>query len=458
MDLADREAMKQRAGGLIDGLESAGVTGVITTFVDNSGIVRMKSTPVQQLPHAAAWGLGFPFVFDRARFDDVIIPSGAGDEPIGDVRLMPDIDRLVPLAAQPGWAWAPADRYRQDSTPHPQDSRLLLQRVVRGLLELGISVRCAFEIEWVLSPAASDEFAIGVSGPAYGLSRFMAASDYCRDLLAALRAQGVTVEQLHPEYAASQFEISVAAESPVGAADTTVLVRSTIRAVGLAHGYRTSFSPKVDVSGVGNGGHCHLSIWRGGVNLMSGGDGPAGLTADGEAFTAGVLAHVDALVAIGCPSVVSYLRLTPANWSGDYACWGVENREAAVRIIPGPPESSARAANVEVKCFDQFANPYLLLAGVLTAAKAGLAEGARLPAPVTVDPSSLSDESRSAAGIRRLPTSLRDSLAAFLADDVLTQAFGADLVRSLSAIRESEIELFKDANPEAIAAANLWRF
>ena len=64
------------------------------------------------------------------------------------------------------------------------------------------------------------------------MARLVEVSDYCRDVIEALEAQGVVVEQFHPEYAASQLELSVAAESPVEAADTSVLVRTTIRAVG----------------------------------------------------------------------------------------------------------------------------------------------------------------------------------------------------------------------------------
>jgi glutamine synthetase len=50
----------------------------------------------------------------------------------------------------------------------------------------------------------------------------------------------------------------------VDAADTSVLVRSTIRAVGGGYNYRTSFSPKVEAEGVGNGEHVRLSVWHDG--------------------------------------------------------------------------------------------------------------------------------------------------------------------------------------------------
>src|SRR5207244_2908577 len=102
--------------------------------------------------------------------------------------------------------------------------------------------------------------------------------DYSRDLLAALAAQGVAVEQLHPEYATGQYEISIAPADPVAAADLNILVRQTIRAVGLRHGIVTSFAPVVVAGGVGNGSHVHFSLWRGGRNLFAGGSGRAGMT------------------------------------------------------------------------------------------------------------------------------------------------------------------------------------
>ena len=47
-------------------------------------------------------------------------------------------------------------------------------------------------------------------------------------------------------------------------------------------------------------------------------------------------AHLPALLAVGAPTVASYLRLIPSHWAGAFACWGLENREAAVRFVTGP--------------------------------------------------------------------------------------------------------------------------
>lgn len=457
MDIEERARRSAVATELIPGLAEAGVVGVATTFVDNAGIARVKSVPLGRLPHLAAWGAGFSTSFDRFRDDDQIAVSGDGTEPVGDLRLMPDLDRLVRLSAQPGWAWAPADRYAQTGLPHRQCSRLLLRRVTEALAQRGITASAALEIEWVISAGDGDDFAPAVAGPGYGMARLIDRTDYCRDLLVALADEGVQVEQLHPEYAAGQLELSVSPEPPVGAADTSVLVRSTIRAIGARHGVRTSFAPKVAVPGVGNGGHLHVSIWRDGRNLMNRGSAPSGLTEEGEGFSAGILSRLPALLALGVPSPAGYLRLLPSHWAGDYACWGVENREAALRMVLGSVGSEDSAANLEIKCFDLTANPYLLLAGVLAAGAAGLDDMERLPEPVDVDPAVLDEQDLARRGITRLPTTLAESADALAADDVLGAAFGADLVESIVAVRRSDIERFEGATDEEIAAATRWQ-
>jgi glutamine synthetase len=315
----------------------------------------------------------------------------------------------------------------------------------------------AFEIEWVVGEAVEgDDFVPATRGPAYGLTRMVERSDYLRDLLVALDRQGVDVEQIHPEYASGQFELSVRAEDPVGAADTQVLVRETIRATSLRRGLRPSFSPKVLAGGVGNGGHLHLSLWRDGANLFTGGDRELGLTGEAAAFTAGLLDRMPALLAIGSPSVASYLRLVPQHWAGAFQAWGPENRETALRLVQAPLAQSARAANLELKSFDLTANPYLLVAAVVHAGLAGIRQGATLPRPVDVDPASLTDEERARRGIAALPGSLEEATAAFEADTELTAALGTELAATIVDVRRAESALFAGATPEQVVAATRW--
>jgi glutamine synthetase len=456
VDVPERQARGAQAEKLVRTLLERDVGMVAMTFVDNAGITRVKSVPLRRLPQLAAWGVGASTSFDYFRFDDWLAAPPDGTAPVGDLRVMPDLRRVVPLAAQPGWAWTPGDRYRQDGEPHEGCNRLLLQRLVGDAATDGLEIKTAFEIEWVVSAGDGDDFVSAAVGPAYGMSRLIGVSDYVRDVVDALSAEGIKVEQFHPEYALGQLELSVPAESPVDAADTSVLVRSTIRAVGRRYNYRTSFSPKVEAEGVGNGGHVHLSVWRDGQNLMAGGDGPYGLTPIGDAFAAGILRRLPALLALGAPSAASYLRLVPSHWAGVYGCWGLENREAALRMITGSAGSSEWAANLEVKCVDLTANPYLLLAGLLAAGFDGIAAQARLPAPIDVDPAAMTPDELDRRGIQRLPTSLRESTDALAGDPVLRSTLGSVLIASVLAVRESEIELFAEASAEEIVRALRW--
>jgi glutamine synthetase len=450
MDQQERARRASAARQATGDLAARGVSAVAVTWVDTSGVTRVKAVPLARLEHAAAWGIGMSPVFDAFLLDDSIVNGRYAGGPVGDLRLHPDLERIAVLTASPGWAWAPADRYDQEGEPHPLDARGLAAREVARLSASGLSVKAAFEVEWAVSVGDGDDFTPACAGPAYGMTRLTERAGYLRDLVETLSAAGVAVEQIHPEYAAGQYEVSVAPEEPVGAADTFVLVRETIRAVSQNHGLRATFSPKVLADGVGNGAHIHLSLWRDGDNLMAGGEGRFGLTSDGEAFAAGVLSRLPALLAVGAPSVASYLRLVPSHWAGAYACWGLENREAALRFVTGAAGSRSQAANLEVKCFDAAANPYLVVAALLAAGAAGLAENGTLPEPVDVDPVSLE-------GVPPLPSSLGAAVEMFETDAALKEALGEALIDTIAVVRRGEIALFDGADPDEIAARTRWK-
>jgi glutamine synthetase len=209
---------------------------------------------------------------------------------------------------------------------------------------------------------------------------------------------------------------------------------------------------------VGNGGHVHLSARRDGRNLFTGGPGPYGLTGDGEAMAAGILDLLPALLGIGAPTVASYLRLVPSHWAGAFGCWGHENREAALRLVTGNAGLESAAANLEVKCFDLAANPYLLVGALIAACLDGLERPRRLPPPVTGDPARYSDDELAARGIRRLPTSLDEATDAFAAATPLRAALGDMLTDAVLAVRRAEADRFRDTPPEDVVAALRWVF
>jgi glutamine synthetase len=423
-------------------LRAAGVVLVELSFVDNAGITRVKAVPLDRMPATP----GVSPCFDSFGSDDVMVAGRYLGGPDGDLRLVPDVNRLVALRAQPGWAWAPADKHNQDGTPFVACQRTFAARQVDALAAHGLHVRAAFEHEWILGKLETTDFVPAFDGPAYGQIRLEQVAAYAVDLVNDLRAQGLSVEQFHPEYAVGQLEISVAPNDPVAAADDAVLVRHSIRARSRTHGWRATFVPSVDPEGAGSGAHLHLSLHDAAGTVMSGGDGLCGLKPAGEAFVAGLLRELPALVAIGAGHPVSFLRAQPSRWAGVWQAWGHETRETAIRMITGT------SANVEVKCFDATANPYLLVGAVLAAGLAGVRAELRLPAPVKGDPA-LGDGS-----VPRLPTSVDEAAAALASSAVLAEALGPDLQDAILTVRRAEAERCSALDPVALTSAVRWRW
>ncbi|KUN03125.1 glutamine synthetase [Streptomyces yokosukanensis] len=454
-----RPEERHRAVGLSADLAARDVHGIVLAYVDTAGVCRVKTVPTARLEAAVSRGVGMSPVFDTFLADDSVVTTDVLGSPDGDLRLYPDLDQLVVLSGQPGWAWAPVDRITQEGARHPGCARTFLRRIVTEASERhGLAFKAAIEIEWAvgLGSAPAGEFVPAVSGPAYGATRQVELSDYTADLLAAFAAQDVAVEQLHPEYAAGQFEVSVGALDPVAAADRSVLVRQTIRALAQRHGLRVSFAPAVSAEGVGNGGHLHLSCWRAGRNLHAGGERRYGMTPQAESFAAGVLARLPALTAVTAPSPASYLRLKPSQWAGVFTGWGRETREAALRLVTGTAGHGAQDANMEVKPVDLAANPYLALGCVIAAGLDGIGSHRDLPKEITGDPARYGADEAAALGVRRLPCSLPQAVEEFRADPVLRAALGPVLADAVTAVRLGEAAAARGLDDARVAAAYRW--
>lgn len=469
-----------RALEAAEALRRNGIHAVAVTMVDNSGVARVKAMPVERLAQAAANGIGAPPVFDFFGGDDSIAPGGS---PVGDLRMLPDLAALRSLAAMPGWAWAPAERVALDGSSHPGCQRAFAHRQQERAAAAGLELKMAFETEWVLDAgkdgrlgpdgvAGEDRLVPVTTGPAYGMGRLVDVAGFSSELLAMLAGSGVEVVQLHPEYAPSQMELSVAPKGPVGASDEVVVVRQTLRAVAARHGWRVSLSPAFEPEGVGNGAHLHMSLWRGSTNLLAPvmssatiGIGaasdearcrPSGLDPVGEAWLAGILDALPALMAVVAPSAASYLRLQPQRWAAPWRCWGRENREAALRLVAGSAWGGPEGANVELKVVDASANPYLVTGAVLAAGLDGVRRSLTLPQEVTVDPALLDDDGRKAAGVMRLPRSLGEALDELDRSEVLRSAMGDQLANAFSAVRRAELERFAASSDEEIAVGSRW--
>jgi glutamine synthetase len=446
-------------------LASAGVEAVALEIVDNAGVTLVKTVPIGRFEHAVRFGVGLSPVFTVFLVDDQITSSPHVGGPTGDTRLMPDPAATVALSASPGWAVAPVDQHDQEGNPYPACPRTFARAMLGRFAERGLEVRGAYEIEFFLgrrhavSGDSEPDPTPAHTGPAYSAIALSDVEPFATALIRALEEQGTGVMQFHPEYSTGQLELSVPHGTGIAIADTTLVVRQTVRAVARREGFAASFAPVVFAGLVGNGMHVHLSLWdRKGRNLFHGGRGPEGLSRQAEAFTAGILASMPALTAITAPSVASYQRLQPHRWSGPWACWGRENREAALRFVTGMVGNRPEAANLEVKAMDGSANPYLALGAILAAGLDGLERELTLPEPVVEDPASLSASRRKRLGIRQLPSALTEAIGELERSAVIREAMGDVLFEAFLATRRGEAEVFETMEPSEMVRAHRWRY
>jgi glutamine synthetase len=443
----------------VEELRAAGVRHVVCTMVDSGSITRVKCFRLEDLEQFAHSGSGFSILWALVLTNDHFTTTEAIKGPVGDMRMLPDLNAVVQLARTPEWAWVPFDLFDQEGQPLAVCPRQFLKRMIGDARQAGFQLGMAYELEWFLGLDTEDGSARPVHrGPGYSSNAWAIVSDFSRDLLDALAAQDIGVAQLHPEYSHGQMEVSMGVADPLTAADWHVLFRHTVRSLSEQYGYRSSFSP-ITVPGLGNGSHLHFSLADlAGDNLFCGGDRVVDLTPQGEAFLAGVLAELDAIIALACPTVPSYERLQPQHWAGAYRVWGHENREAALRFITGMAGGRRQTANMELKAADCAGHPYLLPGAVIAAGLHGIANDLRLPEPCWVDPGSMPEEERRAAGYEQLPATLSEAADALEASTVLRAAMGELLHDCTVAVRRAEADADEGRPIEELVREHLWRF
>jgi glutamine synthetase len=366
--------------------------------------------------------------------------------PVGEIRLVPDPDTFVVLPYAPRSGQMLVNMVELDHSPWALDPRAFLQRMVAKAAEAGLTFDAAFENEFYLALPTEDGFRPVDQSLCFSAIGMESTEEVIQDIIAALTEQGLTVELSHPELGWGQQELSIRHAPALSAADNQITYRQTVRAVAGQHGLIASLAPKPFADQAGSGAHLHWSIWDTAhtTNRLADAAAPGGLSTLGRHAVAGVLAHLPGLLGLTTPSVNSFRRLQPHYWSSAYTAWGIENREAAVRVPSRYWDDEAGSTNLELKASDASANPYISLGGVMAAALDGIARELDPGDPVDVDPGNLTDREREARGIRRFPETATEALDALERDEVLVQALGAPLATEYLKVRRAEAAAYAE--------------
>ena len=422
------------------------------SHTDLASITRGRAIPNYRKgnPHSVGW---VPANLAIDAFGELVDnPWGS----TGDLRLVPDPGTLVRIdstAASSAMAFVLSTATDLSGTAWPSCPRATLSSQVARLEEqFGLKILAAFEHEFARVTDSRPE-------APFSLEAARIVDPLLDDIVAALQDAGVEPENILPEYGQHQFEITSRPALGVGAADRAVITRTIVREIARRQALRVTFAPVIGVDSGTNGVHIHFSLRDlDGQPATHDYDGDCGLSSAAQSFAAGIIDHLPALTAITAPSVVSYLRLQPHSWSAAYTIFGVQNREAALRVAPIPRiegNQDAERANLEYRPADATANPYLALTAILIAGMDGLSRELPCPDSVEIDPSSLPEEELENRGIVRLPQSLGEALDCLEKDSLLVGAFDPDLMNCYMTMKRTEISKFSELEDAEMIARHV---
>lgn len=281
---------------------------------------------------------------------------------------------------------------------------------------------------------------IPVKGGYFPVPPLDSAQDMRGEMLAAMKAMGVTVEKHHHEVASAQHELGTKFNTLVKTADEMQIYKYCIHNVAQSYGKTATFMPKPVYGDNGSGMHVHQSLWKDGKPLFAG-NKYADLSQECLWYIGGIIKHAKALNAFTNPSTNSYKRLVPGYEAPVLLAYSARNRSASCRI---PWTTSPKAKRVEIRFPDPTANPYLAFTAIMMAGLDGILN--------KIDPGQAMDKDLydlPPRELKKIPTvcgSLREALASVDKDRAFLKAggvFSDDFIDSYIELKMAEVARFE---------------
>lgn len=428
----------------IRGYSDRGARSVMLGLTDVDGVLRGKLVSLDKFASLMRHGGGFC---------DCVFGWDVGDElyehdprspwqgvtgwdtgfPDTDYRLLTATERQLPGGATPFFL----GEFAGVGGDHPACPRSLLRRVLERAESAGVSVQAGFEYEFFvfdetphsvrakgyrgLVPVTPGNFGYSVLRAAAGQGRFEGLMDYCADFRMPL-------EGLHCETGPGVWEGALAVADALEASDRAALFKTFGKAFFQQRELMATFMAKWSMDYPGQSGHFHFSFLEeagGQAGNAFGGDG----TPDRARWAiGGLMEYVPDLLPMLAPTVNSFTRLVKGAWAPTGSTWGVENRTAAYRFIPGPPSRQ----HIECRVGGADGNPYLVAAAAIGAALLGVERRLEPDAPTA---GNAYDAVDALPPERRFAPTLRAAAERFAASGAARELFGATFVDHFAATR-----------------------
>ncbi len=432
---------------LRDELSAQGVQYVFGAYVDVHGVPKSKCVPIGHLQSMA----GGSELYTVGALEGMGELGPNEDECVS----IPDLDRITVLPWDRRFAVAPANLFFHGD-PYSHDSRHILKEQVRAAAAMGFRFNMGVEPELYVLRDDGDgyrpfvaEDSVNAPTRGYDLETTILADPFLDPMVRYINELGWDVYSFDHEGGDGQYEFDFGYTDGLSMADRMVIFRLMAKHVARSLGCIATFMPKPSQTAFGSGAHLNVSLASldTGENLFDDQPGTPdsqksrvsdpGYSKLAHHFTAGVLRHGPALMAVLAPTVNSYKRLLPRglmdeiSWAPVYQAYGYNNRTLMCRL-------PVNRRCLEVRTADSAANVYLGSALVLAAGLEGIREELDPGEPVNFDTYKAAQDELEAAQARRLPLTLGESVAAFRADDLAQRVFGDQFHADYAADKQAE--------------------
>jgi glutamine synthetase len=405
-------------------------------FADHLGVARSKYLPIA----AAGHGTKHCMTMFAQHFDKQMTPTTPHS---GFLTGLPDVEAVYSLDdVRPGWdpgvGVVVAD-LQFEGRPVLNAPRTVLRRAIDAWKSLGFTPMVGIELEaYLLEPNGTGGWkAIDTpGGMTYGVGPFVDPHGILDEIMAMAATCGYPLESVNSEYDVPQFELTLRYGEAMEAVDNVFLFKQMAQEIARKRGLHLTFLGKPFAHLSGSGLHVNFSVNdRRGRNAFNDPKGEYGLSDVARFSIGGLLEHHEGLAAICAPTVNAYKRLRPGTLAGVWANWGLDHRNATVRV----PKERDGGTRIEYRLPDGSANVYLATAAVLQAALLGV-QG-RVEPPVIEE----GDAFETANTERMTPPNLGAACDALEADDWFVEALGREAVEVHLSIKRDEWRKFNEA-------------
>jgi glutamine synthetase len=367
-----------------------GVSRIKLGLTDIDGVLRGKYVSLGKFVGLLEKGGGFCDCVFGWDVDDQLYDAGTytgwhSGFPDARFRLLVDTERWL---SDEGCPFFLGEFVAGDEGPHPLCPRTKLTSVLAHLAAQGFTVKSGFEFEFFvfaetphsirdkgyrnLRPLTPGNFGYSILRASSEADKFSALMEYCQSL-------DCDLEGLHCETGPGVWEAAMKPQEGLEAADRANLFKTFAKVFFNRRDCVATFMAKWSMDYPGQSGHFHFSLLdQNQRNAFHDPESESSMSELQRHAVAGLERYLPDYLALVAPTINSYTRLVKGAWAPTASTWGVENRTAAIRVIPG----AESVQHIECRVPGADANPYLVAAAVCAASLGGIEERLEPSAPV----------------------------------------------------------------------------